>query len=39
VQFEDGSALAVGPGTVVRLHAGDRTVWRVTQALRKVYVG
>jgi uncharacterized cupin superfamily protein len=38
VQFEDGSALALGPGTVVRLHAGDRTVWRVTQALRKVYV-
>jgi uncharacterized cupin superfamily protein len=25
-------------GVAVRLHAGDRTTWTVTEALRKVYV-
>jgi uncharacterized cupin superfamily protein len=38
VAFEDGSALELTPGTVVRLCAGDRTVWRVTQTLRKLYL-
>ena len=38
VTFEDGSSLDLLPGAVVRLHAGDRTVWRVTQAVRKLYV-
>ena len=31
-------ALEVGPGTVVRLTAGMRTRWSVTETLRKVYV-
>jgi uncharacterized cupin superfamily protein len=26
------------PGTLLRLHEGDRTVWTVTETLRKVYV-
>ena len=38
VTFEDGSSLALQPGAVVRLRAGDRTVWRVTRAVRKVYL-
>ncbi|MEZ5096877.1 MAG: cupin domain-containing protein [Nocardioides sp.] len=38
VEFEDGSALALVPGVAVRLRAGERTVWTVTQTLRKVYV-
>ena len=27
----------LGPGDVVRLHAGQSTIWTVTEALRKVY--
>jgi uncharacterized cupin superfamily protein len=38
VTFEDGSTLPLAPGTVVRLREGDRTVWRVTHTLRKLYV-
>ena len=38
VAFEDGSTMTLEPGDVVRLHAGQRTVWTVTQALRKVYL-
>ncbi|KAA1424521.1 cupin domain-containing protein [Mumia zhuanghuii] len=38
VRFEDGSTIALRPGVVVRLHAGDRTVWEVRETLRKVYV-
>lgn len=38
VTFEDGSRLELGPGAVVRLEAGDRTTWRVTEPLRKVYL-
>lgn len=38
VAFEDGSRLALGPGSVVRLHEGERTVWEITSRLRKVYV-
>ena len=37
VAFEDGSVMQLEPGDVVRLHAGQRTVWTVTAALRKVY--
>jgi hypothetical protein len=37
VEFEGGSTMTLEPGDVVRLHAGQRTVWTVTQALRKVY--
>jgi uncharacterized protein len=38
VAFEDGTTLDLRPGVVVRLHAGDRTVWTVTETLRKLYV-
>ncbi|WP_370616639.1 cupin domain-containing protein [Mumia sp. Pv 4-285] len=38
VRFEDGSTIALRPGVMVRLHAGDRTVWEVRATLRKVYV-
>ncbi|MGL5808344.1 MAG: cupin domain-containing protein [Nocardioides sp.] len=38
VAFADGSSIDVGPGSVVRLHAGERTVWTITKRLRKVYV-
>lgn len=31
-------SIAVGPGSVVRLSAGMRTVWTVTETLRKVSV-
>ena len=31
-------AIDVGPGSVVRLTAGMRTEWTVTETLRKVYV-
>jgi uncharacterized cupin superfamily protein len=30
--------LEVGPGSVVRLAEGMRTIWTVTETLRKVYV-
>ncbi|MGY1807061.1 cupin domain-containing protein [Blastococcus sp. SYSU D00669] len=38
VTFADGSAVALRPGAVVRLHAGDRTTWEVAEPLRKVYL-
>ncbi|WP_102191446.1 cupin domain-containing protein [Microbacterium aurantiacum] len=40
IAFEDPALpdLEVGPGSVVRLAEGMRTVWRVTETLRKVYV-
>jgi uncharacterized cupin superfamily protein len=38
VEFEDGRKLTLEPGTVARLHAGQHTVWTVTETLRKVYV-
>ncbi len=28
----------LGPGAAVRLRAGERTTWVVTETLRKVYV-
>jgi len=31
-------AIEVDPGAVVRLAAGQRTVWTVTETLRKVYI-
>lgn len=37
VEFEDGTAVTLGPGSVGRLHEGQRTVWRVSETLRKVY--
>jgi uncharacterized protein len=38
VTFDDGSSIPLQPGTVVRLVAGDRTTWEVTETLRKVYL-
>ena len=38
VTFEDGEVVELGPGAAVRLRAGERTTWVVTETLRKVYV-
>ena len=38
VEFEDGAVVELGPGTAVRLRAGERTTWTVTETLRKVWV-
>jgi uncharacterized cupin superfamily protein len=38
VAFEDGGKITLEPGAVARLHAGQHTVWTVTETLRKVYV-
>ena len=37
VQLPGGETLEVGPGSAAVLRAGDRTVWRVHETLRKVY--
>lgn len=38
VTFEDGEAVDLGPGSVVRLRAGEHTTWVVRETLRKIYV-
>lgn len=38
VEFEDGSTVALAPGVAVRLFAGERTRWTITETLRKVYI-
>lgn len=38
VEFDDGTALQLSTGSVVRLYAGDRTTWTIDETLRKVYV-
>lgn len=38
VEFEDGEVLTLTPGVAVRMRAGERSTWTVTEALRKVYV-
>jgi uncharacterized cupin superfamily protein len=38
VMFEDSSFMTLAPGSVVRLRAGDRTTWTISETLRKVYV-
>jgi uncharacterized cupin superfamily protein len=39
VEFADeGETLHIGAGDVVQLAAGARTVWSVTETLRKVYL-
>lgn len=38
VEFEHGETIALAPGVVIRLEAGDRTVWTVTEPLRKFYI-
>jgi uncharacterized cupin superfamily protein len=37
--FDDGSAIALRPGVLVRLRSGDRTTWAIDVRLRKVYLG
>lgn len=37
IEVEGGPTLELGPGDVGLLHAGDRTVWRVHEPLRKIY--
>lgn len=40
IAFDDPALpdLTVGPGSVVRLAAGQRTTWTVTETLRKIYI-
>lgn len=40
IAFEDAALpdLEVGPGSVVRLAEGQRTVWTITETLRKIYI-
>lgn len=38
VTFADGERIDLEPGVAVRLRAGERTEWVVTQRLRKVWV-
>ncbi len=38
VGFEDGTSIDLSAGVAVRLRAGERTVWRIDETLRKVYV-
>lgn len=37
VAFDDGRVVALGPGSVGRLVDGEKTVWTVTETLRKIY--
>ena len=38
VEFVDeGRSVILGPGSIGRLSAGQRTIWTVTETLRKVY--
>ena len=36
--LDHGTVMDISAGDVVRLFAGERTVWTVTETLRKVYV-
>ena len=38
IAFDDGLTVTLQPGALVRLRAGDRTTWTITETLRKVYV-
>ncbi|WP_337001819.1 MULTISPECIES: cupin domain-containing protein [unclassified Microbacterium] len=40
IAFDDAALpdLEVGPGSVVRLAEGQRTVWTITETLRKIYI-
>lgn len=38
VTFRDGGTVALAPGVAVRLHAGEETVWNITETLRKIFV-
>jgi uncharacterized cupin superfamily protein len=38
IEFKDRPPMTLSPGDVVRLFAGQQTVWTVTETLRKVYI-
>jgi hypothetical protein len=38
VGFDDGSSVTLAPGVLVRLLAGDRTTWTISETIRKLYV-
>jgi uncharacterized protein len=38
ITFDDGATLELRPGAMIRLLAGDRTTWTITETVRKVYV-
>lgn len=38
VRFADGTRVEIGPGSVVRLHAGEQTEWEIRETVRKVYI-
>lgn len=38
VSFDDGERVDLGPGSVVRLRAGEHTTWVVRETIRKIYV-
>lgn len=38
LRFADGETIDLRPGALVRLHAGERTEWRVHETLRKLYL-
>jgi uncharacterized protein len=39
VEFlDEGRSIDLGPGSIARLRAGQRTRWHVTETLRKVYI-
>jgi uncharacterized cupin superfamily protein len=39
VEFlDEGRSVELGPGSIARLRAGQRTRWHVAETLRKVYV-
>jgi len=38
IRFAGGEVVQLGPGSLVRLHAGEVTEWEIRTTLRKVYV-
>lgn len=38
LDFDDGAPIALEPGALVRLRAGDHTTWTVTEPLRKLFI-
>jgi uncharacterized cupin superfamily protein len=38
VRCESGGEIALAPGVVGVLHAGDKTTWEITEPLRKVWI-
>jgi len=38
ITFEGGEVVELAPGSLVRLNAGESTVWEIRSPLRKVYV-